>query len=67
MKVSFAFNLIYLLPIAIVDITLAYIAAGYLMQRKDKKFNKFSRNASLAAMALALVAFLAAAVIFIRI
>ena len=65
--IPFAFNLIYIVPIAIVDIILAYIATGYLMQKKDKKFNKFARNASLAAMALALVAFLAAAVLFIRI
>lgn len=63
----FAFNLVYLIPIAITDIILAYIATGYLMQKKDKKFNRFARNASLAVMALALIAFLGSALVYVRI
>jgi geranylgeranylglycerol-phosphate geranylgeranyltransferase len=66
-EVPFAFNLVYIAPIAVCDIILAYIATGYLMHKKDKKFNRFARNASLGAMALALIAFLAAAIIFIHI
>ncbi len=63
----FAFNLVYAVPIAITDIVLAYVSYGYIMQKKSDKFYSFSRNASLAAMALALISFLAAALVYIHI
>lgn len=63
----FAFNLVYIVPTAIVDITLAYIATGYLMQKKSKAFYRLSRNLSLAMMALAIITYLAAALYFIHI
>ena len=66
-NIPFAFNLVYIVPIAITDIVLAYIAAGFLMQRREKDFFSFSRNMSLLAMGLALVAFLASALLYIRI
>jgi geranylgeranylglycerol-phosphate geranylgeranyltransferase len=63
----FAFNLVYIVPIAITDITLLCISYGYLVQKRSKDFYKFSRNASLAVMALSVLAFLAAALLYIRI
>jgi geranylgeranylglycerol-phosphate geranylgeranyltransferase len=63
----FAFNLLYIVPIAITDIVIVYIACGFLMQKKSKKFYKFSRNASLAVMGIALLAFLAAALYLVHI
>jgi geranylgeranylglycerol-phosphate geranylgeranyltransferase len=59
----FAFNIYYIAPIAITDIILAYVAVGHLLQKRSEKFFKFSRNASLAAMALALIAFVLAALL----
>jgi geranylgeranylglycerol-phosphate geranylgeranyltransferase len=63
----FAFNIIYIVPIAVVDIAIAYIGVSYLMQKKSKSFYSLSRNLSLAVMALALIAFLASALWYIRI
>ncbi len=63
----FAFNLVYIVPIAITDITLLYISYGFLAQKKSSKFYSFSRNASLAVMALSVLAFLAAALLYVRI
>ncbi len=62
----FAFNLVYIVPIAITDILLAYIAIEYLMQKKSRDFYKLSRNLSLGMMALSLLAFLFAALVYIR-
>lgn len=59
----FAFNFYYIVPIAITDIMLAYIAVGHLLQYKSEKFFRLSRDASLAAMALALLAFILAALL----
>lgn len=63
----FAYNLFYIVPIAITDIILAYVAAGYLLQKKSVGFFKLTRNASLAAMGLALLAFMVSALIYIAI
>jgi len=63
----FAYNLVYIVPIAVTDAMLCYVAVGHLLQKKSKGFFSMSRNVSLAAMALALIAFLAAAAFFIAI
>jgi geranylgeranylglycerol-phosphate geranylgeranyltransferase len=63
----FAFNLVYIAPIIITDIALAYIAYGYIVDKKSRGFYSLSRNLSLAVMALSLLAFLAAALVYIRI
>ncbi len=63
----FRFNLVYIVPIAVADLTLLYIAYGYLVQKKSDKFYRFSRNASLAVMALSVLAFLAAALVQVMI
>lgn len=63
----FSFNLVYLVPIAITDISLLYISYGYLVQKKSSGFYRLSRNLSLAVMALSLIAFLAAALVYVRI
>jgi geranylgeranylglycerol-phosphate geranylgeranyltransferase len=63
----FAYNLLYIIPIAVTDIMLAYVAVGYLMQKKSKGFFDLSRNVSLFAMGIALISFLASAVFYIRI
>ncbi|MGD0729398.1 MAG: UbiA family prenyltransferase [Candidatus Micrarchaeaceae archaeon] len=63
----FAFNALYAFPIAIVDIILAYFAVGHLIGKKSTQFYKSSRNLTLAAMGLALLAFLISALYFIRI
>lgn len=61
----FKFNAIYAVIIAVTDIALAYVAVGYLLGKKSGKFFKLSRNLSLGAMALALIAYLAAALVFV--
>ena len=63
----FAFNLVYIIPIAITDIILAYFAVGHLLGKNSRKFFNSSRNLSLVAMGIALLAFLASAVYFIRV
>ncbi len=49
------YNVIYLLLILITDILLLYTSFGYIIKR-DKKFYSLSRNISLAAMSIALIA-----------
>jgi hypothetical protein len=58
---------VYIIPIAVADITLLCISYGYLVGKKSKEFYSFSRNASLAVMALSVLAFLASALLYIRI
>lgn len=55
----FAHNIAYALPVALVDLLLAYVSVGYLV-RKSASFYRLARNLSLAAMGLALVAILIA-------
>ena len=63
----FVYNLVYIVPIAVTDIMLAYVATGYILQKKSKGFFSLSRNMSLVAMAIALLAFLASAAVYIMI
>ncbi|MGI0100364.1 MAG: UbiA family prenyltransferase [Candidatus Micrarchaeaceae archaeon] len=65
--IPFAYNLVYIVPIVITDAVLAYIASGFMLQEKSKSFFSVSRNASLAVMGLALLAFLASALVYIHI
>ncbi len=62
----FYLNLAYIVPIAAVDLVLLYVAIGELLVKGDKRrFHRLSRNLSLAAMAVALLAYLAAAIVYI--
>jgi geranylgeranylglycerol-phosphate geranylgeranyltransferase len=63
----FAYNLVYIVPITITDMIIAYIAVGHLLQRKTMRFFSISRNMSLVAMGIALLSFLASAILYIRI
>jgi hypothetical protein len=51
------------MPIALTDALLAYVSLGYLA-RRTAAFYRLARNLSLAAMALALAAILAAPVAY---
>ncbi len=62
----FAYNIVYAAPIAVTDIALAYIASGFMLGKKSKRFYGMSRNLSLAVMGLALLAFLASAILYIH-
>jgi len=62
----FKLNLIYALPIAITDIILLYLGIKYIYERSER-FYSFARNASLAAMGIALLAFLIAPILSIDI
>ncbi len=61
----FAYNLVYMIPIAAVDLMLAYVAVGQLFMGGDLRFQRLSRNLSLAAMAIALLAYLASAIFYL--
>jgi geranylgeranylglycerol-phosphate geranylgeranyltransferase len=65
----FNHNLIYIAPILLTDIVLAYIAFGYtaMLYKTNKGFFRRARNWSLAAMALAIIVFLLSALIYVRI
>jgi geranylgeranylglycerol-phosphate geranylgeranyltransferase len=64
----FYHNIVYIVPIALTDIMLAYLAFGELSVKRDRKrFHKLARNLSLAAMTIALLAYLAAALVYIPI
>ncbi|MEM3827306.1 MAG: UbiA family prenyltransferase, partial [Candidatus Micrarchaeaceae archaeon] len=60
----FAYNLIYLLPILVVDALLLYVSILYF-KASSVKFFRLSRNVSLGAMALALLAYAAAALVYV--
>jgi len=62
----FKLNLIYILPIGITDIILLYLGIKYIYERSER-FYSFARNASLAAMGTALLAFLLAPILNIAI
>jgi geranylgeranylglycerol-phosphate geranylgeranyltransferase len=64
-KPPFWHNLVYIAPILVVDAMLLYVSAGGVMRWDSARFLKSSRNISLGAMALALVAYLAAALLFV--
>ncbi len=61
----FRHNLVYMVPIAIVDLVLLYVSFGYLNEMKDQGFMKLSGKLALAAMALALLAILASALFYV--
>jgi geranylgeranylglycerol-phosphate geranylgeranyltransferase len=62
----FYHNLVYIVPIAIADLILLYVALGEVLIGGNKKsFHSLSRNLSLAAMGIALIAYLAAALLFL--
>jgi geranylgeranylglycerol-phosphate geranylgeranyltransferase len=60
-------NAVYIVPIAVTDIMLAYVALGGMLYKKKSRYYRISRNLSLLAMAIATLAYLAAALVFIRI
>lgn len=64
-SVPFRLNLAYAVPIAIVDIMLAYVAVGYVLGKHSERFFGLSRNLSLGAMALAIITYLVAGLIFV--
>jgi geranylgeranylglycerol-phosphate geranylgeranyltransferase len=66
-SVPFRLNLAYAVPIAAVDIMLAYVAVGYVLDKHSEGFFKLSRNLSLGAMALAIIAYLIAGLVFLPI
>lgn len=54
----FAYNLLYLVPILIVDAMLIYVSMGYAIGKKSERFHTLSRNLSLGAMTCALLVYL---------
>ena len=58
----FAFNAVYIVPITVANLALFYVAAKY-MTNPTKGFHGLARNLSLGAMALALITYLAAALL----
>ena len=63
----FAYNMAYLVPIAIVDVALFLMALGYVRKRYTDGFFRLSRNISLGAMAVAIIIYLASALVYIGI
>ncbi|MGC8478845.1 MAG: UbiA family prenyltransferase [Candidatus Micrarchaeia archaeon] len=63
----FAYNLAYAIPIAITDACLLYVSIAYLRKNLSASFFRIARNLSLGAMALALFAYLAAALAYVPI
>ena len=62
----FAYNIVYLVPVAVSDCALLYVAIGHLY-RREASFYSLSRGVSLGAMGLALIAYLAAALVYVGI
>ncbi|MCL5430569.1 MAG: UbiA family prenyltransferase [Candidatus Marsarchaeota archaeon] len=63
-SMPFLYNIVYIVPIAISDIMLAYVAVGYRF-KSNRRFFDMSRNLSLGAMGLALLAYLLASVVYL--
>ncbi len=63
----FAYNLVYLAPILITDAALLYVSFAYLRSKLSANFFRIARNLSLGAMALALFAYLIAALFYLPI
>jgi len=66
-EAPFAYNLIYAVMIAIVDVVLIYVGLMFVKNRLTRKQFDLSRNLSLGAMALALIAFMVSALIYVPI
>lgn len=64
----FWYNAVYIVPIVVVDLCLFYVTVGYAIRlyKLNRKFFSNARNISLAAMTLAIVAYLISALVFIR-
>jgi geranylgeranylglycerol-phosphate geranylgeranyltransferase len=65
----FLYNALYIVPVLVVDICLLYVLIGYSARLyvTNKRFFSNARNISLAAMALAIVAYLISALAYVRI
>ena len=62
----FRMNLAYIIPLGAVDLVLAAIAVAYIKaDRRNRKFYDFARNASLFAMAIAVLVYLVSAVVYV--
>jgi geranylgeranylglycerol-phosphate geranylgeranyltransferase len=61
----FRFNAVYAVPILITDIMLAYVAVGFILGKESKGFFNISRNLSLGAMTLAILAYLLSGLFFL--
>ena len=61
----FAFNLIYLIPILLVDIILLYVSVMHLAKKPNRSKFRLYRNLSLGAMALALITYLVVPLIYL--
>ena len=63
----FKMNLVYMIPLAIIDSVLAIIAFGYIETgSRNRRFYDFARNASLFAMAAAVLVYLVSAITYIH-
>ncbi len=65
MYAPFAYNLVYAVPIAIVDALLIYVGATFTRKRISARRFMIGRNVSLASMGVALLTFLLSAVFYI--
>jgi geranylgeranylglycerol-phosphate geranylgeranyltransferase len=65
-KPPFEYNLIYVIPITLVNLILIYIAFGYLT-KDNRAFFDLARNLSLAAMGIALLTYLFSAIFYLPI
>lgn len=61
----FAYNAVYIIPILVVDAMLLYAGLGGLLRGRSQAFFRISRNLSLGAMALALIAYLVSALVYL--
>lgn len=61
----FAYNIAYLAPIIAIDIVLFFVALGYVRGNHTERFFRLSRNLSLGAMALAILVYLASALVYL--
>ena len=58
----FAYNIVYAIPVAVTDLLLIYVGIGYITNPKQQFYDR-TRNMSLAAMVIALIAFLLSALV----
>lgn len=61
----FAYNVFYIVPIAVTDLVLFYVSYMFLKQKSSRRFYDMSRNLSLGAMGLALLAYLISALFYV--
>ena len=63
----FLYNVVYIVPIALVDAALLYVSLVYSFRSMNARSYGLTRNISLAAMAVALLAFLASAIVHVAV